>query len=59
MYRVNVFVFSHEEDQGFPDDDDEEEENKEDSGIQERKKPDTRSALQMMGYTLSTEEYNR
>ena len=57
MYRVNVFVFSHEEDQGFPDDD--EEENEEDSGIQERKKPDTRSALQMMGYTLSTEEYNR
>ena len=58
MSRVNVIVFSHEEDQGFPNDDDEEE-NEEDSGIQERKKPDTRSALQMMGYTLSTEEYNR
>ena len=48
--------FRHEEDQGDPD---EEEESEEDCGILGRKKPDARSALQMMGYTLAGEEDGR
>ena len=47
-------LYSHEEDQGVPDEEEEEEE--EDCGILDRKKPDARSALQLMGYTLAAEE---
>ena len=57
-YSVSFTLFllcSHEEDKGVPDEDEEEEEEEEYCGIPGRKKPDARSALQMMGYTLAGE----